>query len=205
MNTLQSLINGRERPKTFSRILRVWGKRIVNFPGLIRLMWRANRLRVRGASVGAMSIIGEIEAIGKINLLSIGAKCALGRCSLAIFAELKIGKYVVINDSVRIMTASHDISCKKWSRIERSVVIEDYAWIATGAIILPGVTIGRGAVVGAGSVVSKSVPPGHLVIGNPARDMGMRRSIVLDYDPTELVAPYEAWLGPQENGGRYHE
>ncbi len=41
--------------------------------------------------------------------------------------------------------------------------------IGSGATILPGVTIGQDAMVGAGSVVTTSVPPGTVVVGNPAR------------------------------------
>ena len=47
-------------------------------------------------------------------------------------------------------------------------------WIATGAIILPGVTVGEGAVVGAGSVVARDVPPWTVVAGNPAREIKKR-------------------------------
>ena len=42
-------------------------------------------------------------------------------------------------------------------------------WIATGAYVLPGVTIGEGSVVGAGSVVTKDVEPWTVVAGNPAK------------------------------------
>jgi maltose O-acetyltransferase len=42
-------------------------------------------------------------------------------------------------------------------------------WIGGGAILLPGVRIGRNAVVGAGAVVSRSVPENTIVAGNPAR------------------------------------
>jgi sugar O-acyltransferase (sialic acid O-acetyltransferase NeuD family) len=55
-----------------------------------------------------------------------------------------------------------------------NVVIEDHAYIGTGAIIKQGkldepLVIGRGAVVGMGAVVTKSVPAGTTVVGNPAR------------------------------------
>ncbi|MGL5776344.1 MAG: DapH/DapD/GlmU-related protein, partial [Aeromonas veronii] len=51
----------------------------------------------------------------------------------------------------------------------RPVTIEDKVWIGGGAILLPGVTIGREAIVGAGAVVTKDVPAGIRVVGNPAR------------------------------------
>lgn len=51
----------------------------------------------------------------------------------------------------------------------RPVVVDDDAWIGIGAIILKGVRIGRGARVAAGSVVTRDVPAGARVAGNPAR------------------------------------
>ena len=55
-----------------------------------------------------------------------------------------------------------------------NVVIEDHAYLGAGAIIKQGqpgkpLVIGRGAVVGMGAVVTRSVPPGATVVGNPAR------------------------------------
>jgi len=57
-----------------------------------------------------------------------------------------------------------------------NVVVEDYAYIGTGAIIkqgMPGkpIVIGKGAVVGMGAVVTKSVAPGAVVVGNPAKPL----------------------------------
>ena len=56
------------------------------------------------------------------------------------------------------------------------LVIEDDCWIGCGAIILTGVKIGRGAIIGAGSVVTKDVKPYSIVLGNPAKKIGMRFS-----------------------------
>jgi len=55
-----------------------------------------------------------------------------------------------------------------------NVVVEDHAYIGTGAIIKQGspgspIVIGRGATVGMGAVVTKSVPAGVVVVGNPAK------------------------------------
>lgn len=58
-----------------------------------------------------------------------------------------------------------------------NVHIEDYAYIGTGAIIRPGtkdapLIIGAGAIIGMGAVVTKSVPAGKTVFGNPAKLLG---------------------------------
>jgi acetyltransferase-like isoleucine patch superfamily enzyme len=50
------------------------------------------------------------------------------------------------------------------------VTIEDDAWIGVGAIVLKGVHIGAGARIEAGAVVTRDVPAGHTIIGNPGRD-----------------------------------
>lgn len=51
----------------------------------------------------------------------------------------------------------------------RATLVREGAAIGAGAVILPGVTIGRKALVGAGAVVTKDVPDGAVVVGNPAR------------------------------------
>ncbi len=54
-----------------------------------------------------------------------------------------------------------------------SVVVEDDVWIGFNAAILKGVTIGKGAVIGACSVVTHDIQPYSIVVGNPARQVGI--------------------------------
>ncbi|ASX10898.1 maltose acetyltransferase [Aeromonas dhakensis] len=87
-------------------------------------------------------------------------------------APIRIGAEVMIGPNVQIYTAAHALDTDERTQgVETAlpVTIEDRVWIGGGAILLPGVTIGREAIVGAGAVVTKDVPAGARVAGNPAR------------------------------------
>lgn len=61
-------------------------------------------------------------------------------------------------------------------KLNGNIVVEDHAYIGTGAVIKQGkpsdpIIIGRDAVVGMGAIVTKSVPPGITVVGNPAKPL----------------------------------
>ena len=103
------------------------------------------------------------------------------KCRLDSRGGLKIGKSVSISSNVLVLTASHDPRSATFEGIKKAVVIEDFVWIGTRAIILPGVTLGRGCVVGAGAVVTKSVYPGETVVGVPARPIASGRAD-MDYE-----------------------
>ena len=93
-------------------------------------------------------------------------------CTILDNAEVHVGNHVMIGPGVQIYTAAHPLQAdtrnQGWE-IAKPIVIEDNVWIGGGAILLPGVTIGRSAVVGAGAVVPRSVPANTVVAGNPAR------------------------------------
>jgi acetyltransferase-like isoleucine patch superfamily enzyme len=86
---------------------------------------------------------------------------------------IEIGDYASIGPGVSIMAHSSGSPFHSQLNLFRKklkkVTIKRGAWIATRAIILPGVTIGEGAIVAAGAVVSKDVPPYTIAAGNPAR------------------------------------
>ncbi len=100
--------------------------------------------------------------------------------------EIRIGENVDIAQETNIWTLEHDVHSDYHSSAGKSVIIEDYVWIASRVTILPGVTLGRGAVVASGAVVTKDVAPMDIVAGVPAQKIGIRRSklkYTLNYRP----------------------
>ncbi|KFZ41411.1 MULTISPECIES: DapH/DapD/GlmU-related protein [Thermoactinomyces] len=79
--------------------------------------------------------------------------------------KIHIGKNTIIGYNTTILTHEYLIDEYRLG----DVYIGDHVMIGANSTILPGVTIGDRAVVGAGSVVTKDVPPGTFVAGNPVR------------------------------------
>jgi maltose O-acetyltransferase len=93
-------------------------------------------------------------------------------CVILDVVEVSIGDRTQIGPAVQIYAADHPrdpAQRREGLEFGRPVRIGRDAWIGGGAIILPGVVIGDDAVIGAGSVVTRDVPAGATVFGNPAR------------------------------------
>lgn len=85
---------------------------------------------------------------------------------------ISIGNNVAVTGGVRIHThGGARVARRQFPNFDvfGKVVIEDWAYIGSCAQIMPGVTIGKGSMVAAGAIVTKSVPPGMVVAGNPAK------------------------------------
>jgi maltose O-acetyltransferase len=195
MATFKYLWKNRIKFRWFSRSFFIsWAKRLLTFSALIKSNRRVKKLITNGAHIAATAEIGIANINGKKDNLSIGDFSTVGRVEIALHDKVTIGKYVCINDGVVILSASHDVLDPLWGHKKAPIFIGDYAWIATNAIILPGVSIGKGAVVGAGAVVSKNVDDYTIVIGNPAKEISKKRTEVLNYNPCEFLATNNAWL-----------
>jgi acetyltransferase-like isoleucine patch superfamily enzyme len=107
-------------------------------------------------------------------LIEIGEGTGISNALIAAYEHVYIGKNVSIGAGTKIMdTDFHpldlDERLKDVNIPHKPVRIEDGAFIGTEAMVLKGVTIGENSVVGAGAVVTKSIPPGEIWGGNPAK------------------------------------
>jgi maltose O-acetyltransferase len=191
------LVRNRYQPPLGSREwIRYWGKRFYLLRDLVKRSWSTRRYVRQCGAFGRRTMISPANIHGKLEFLRIGDDCAIGRVEIQLHAQVTIGNCVVINDGCRLLTGTHNVHSPNWELIAKPIRIEEYAWIATGAMLMPGVSVGKGAVVGAGAVVTRSVEPFEVVAGNPARSIGRRMNHDFRYYPSESVALYEAWLGP---------
>lgn len=147
-------------------------------------VYLAPRVLLVETSGGGVIRLGDKVAVhrdviletGKAGRIEIGAGSSIHPgCQLKSYIEpIQIGEGVMIAGNVAVYSYDHGIDPDMPIRSQpiqakAAVVIGDDAWVGTGAIILSGVTIGEGAVVAAGAVVTRDVPPGGVVGGNPAR------------------------------------
>lgn len=146
----------------------------------LRRLWYRHMIGVElapGAAIhlGCSIWLNSPGRVRRERLLRIGRRTWIGQGStLDVRWGIEIGDDVGISPMVVILTASHDPEHPDFPMVGRPVVIEDHAWIATRAMIMPGVRIGRGAIVAAGAVVTRDVPAGTIVGGAPARRIGQR-------------------------------
>jgi acetyltransferase-like isoleucine patch superfamily enzyme len=133
-----------------------------------------------GSWVAAGAIIRGNVSIGRNSSVNPYAHIA---------GNVSIGSEVRIAGNAAIYGFNHgsertDISMWKQGHTSKGVRIEDDVWIGTGAIVLDGCHIASHCIVGAGAVVTKSFPEYQIILGNPARSVGDRRT-----SPVALPTP----------------
>jgi len=129
---------------------------------------------ILGDRVKIWSHVGKTHiSVGKAARLSIGASTFIN-CGTVLSARygVTIGSNCQIATDVVIMDSDfHGVADRENVEQPSPIILEDDVWLATRAIVLKGVHIGKGAVVAAGSVVTKDVPAYTLVGGVPAREI----------------------------------
>lgn len=132
-----------------------------------------------GCEIGDDAKIGTFVEIQKGA--RVGSRCKISSHSflcegVTLEEEVFVGHGVIfINDRFpQATTADGKLQTEEdWACVP--TIVKRRASIGSGATILCGLTIGEGATIGAGSVVTKDVPAGAVVAGNPARPLRSRK------------------------------
>jgi acetyltransferase-like isoleucine patch superfamily enzyme len=128
-----------------------------------------------GVFIGSQTFIqGRFDGCCKI-----GNQTWIGPQSYFDARDLVIGDYVGWGPGAKVLGSAHtgipvNVPIIETDLVIKPVRVEDWADIGTGAVLLPGVTVGRGAIVGAGAVVTRDVPALAKVAGVPATIIGLR-------------------------------
>ncbi|WP_205124405.1 putative colanic acid biosynthesis acetyltransferase [Tsukamurella asaccharolytica] len=126
--------------------------------------WLPNRARIAvlrafGAVIGKGCIVRHRVRIELPWFLEIGDHTWIGEGVWIIDkAPVRIGSHVCVSQGAVLCAASHDPRRSDFPEIDRPVTIGDGAWVALGATVLSGVTVGTNAVVRAGEVAARDIP-----------------------------------------------
>lgn len=133
-------------------------------------------LRVFGATVDQDVSIHNTASVDSPWNLKIGTRASIGeRAWVYALDQITIGPDTCVGQGVYLLTGSHDTSSPTFALVTKSITIGEGCWIATRAVVLPGVEIGDFAVVGAGAVVTKAIPSATICGGNPCVPLRPRR------------------------------
>ncbi len=136
---------------------------------------RVALLRLFGAKIGPACNIGPGVKIWVPWNLTMGERSAIGfNTEIYNFAPIIIGKHVVISQHNYLCSATHDYTHPHFPLVTKPIYVHSQAWVASGCLISPGVTIGEGAVIGARSLVTKSMPAWMVCAGSPCKPIKER-------------------------------
>jgi acetyltransferase-like isoleucine patch superfamily enzyme len=139
-------------------------KNIVDVQNKLRIL----HLKLLGAELGKnIRVFGRFVQVGDAQNLSIGEGSTINEgVFLNTRDKIVIGKHVHLSPYVQLQTGGLVVHLGEKEHERSPIVIEDHVWIAYGAVVLPGVTIGENA-----GVVRSSVPRATIVAGVPAREI----------------------------------
>lgn len=132
--------------------------------------WRRFLLRLFGARVGVGVLVRPTVEVTYPWKVELGDHCWIGdHVTLYSLGEIRVGAHAVVSQKSYLCAGSHDMAKADFTITHSPIVVGAGAWIATDVFVAPGCTIGANTVVGARSSVFRSLPPGMVCAGNPAR------------------------------------
>lgn len=169
--------------------LRIWGCNFII--GYIPFHFiRLNYYKyIMGFKIGKGSSIHLGTKFNSTKNLTIGNNCTVNQyCRLDNRGGIFIKDNVSISPYVKIITADHDIHSSAFIGRNSPVIINDFVFIGSDSMILPGVKLYEGVVIGAKSLVSKDTEPYGIYYGVPAKLNGYRNK-ELNYNTA-----YKRWF-----------
>jgi putative colanic acid biosynthesis acetyltransferase WcaF len=137
--------------------------------------WRRFLLRLFGAWVSELSHPYPTARIWAPWNLDLGPGSCLGPGVICYsVARITLDAGAIVSQGAHLCAATHNHRDPEFPLVVGPIRIGAQAWVATEAFIGPGVHISERAVVGARAVVTKDVPPGLVVAGNPAHEIAPR-------------------------------
>lgn len=117
-----------------------------------------------------------LATLGENAIIRIGDDCGFSGASICSEKSVIIGRRVMVGANSCIYdTDWHPVDPARRATGEAGasipVIIEDDVWLGANVVVLKGVTIGAGSIIAANSVVTKSIPPGVVAGGTPARPL----------------------------------
>jgi putative colanic acid biosynthesis acetyltransferase WcaF len=154
-----------------------WLVQATLFRGSPQVLYAFRRwlLRLFGAQIGKGVIVRPSASLTYPWKVKIGDHSWIGDdVVIYSYAEISIGKNVVISQKGYLCTGTHDYRSRTFDIHALPIVIEDEAWLAADVFVAPGITVGKGAVVGSRSSVFTNLPEMMVCIGSPARPVHPR-------------------------------
>ena len=132
--------------------------------------FRFDRTDPYRVTVGERSIAEDFNVWNAdLGDITVGKRCWIGLNNV-IMGPVEVGDELSTGPYVKILGPRHPVPTQA-TKQRNKTVIGNNVWLSTGSIVLFGVEIGDNAIISAGSVVTKDVPAGAFVGGNPARNL----------------------------------
>lgn len=137
--------------------------------------WRRFLLRMFGGRIGkAAHPYPSARIWAPWNLTMGEGSCLAAGVDCYSAAPITLGDGSIVSQRAYLCAATHDIRDPAFPLVVGPITIGAHAWIAAEAFVGPGVTVSGFAVVGSRAVVTRDVAPAAVVVGNPARQIGIR-------------------------------
>lgn len=139
--------------------------------------WRAKLLRAFGAKVGKGVVIKPHAMVKFPWKLELGDHVWIGeRVWIDNLDNVRIDEHSCLSQGAYLCTGSHDWSSETFDLVAKPITIESQCWIGARALVAPGTHMQTGSVATMGSVISGTLEAHCIYKGNPAQNIGSRRS-----------------------------